>query len=200
MIIGAIVLAAGRSTRMGSNKLTADLGGKPVVAHVVDAIAAAGLPVPIVVTGYDAPAVEAVLADREARFVHATDHASGLSRSLAAGVLATPAEWDGVIICLGDMPMIRAALLRKLADRAVSGAIVVPCRNGRRGNPVLWTRPYFEQLLILQGDVGGKALIEAAAASVIQVECEDEGALIDADTPAALAELRAKYSEMDIKR
>ena len=104
--IGAIVLAAGRSTRMGgANKLLADLDGRPVIAHTVDAVLAAGLP-PVVVTGHMADAVRAALAGRAVRFVAAADYADGLSRSLAAGLAAAPAEWRAALIVLGDMPRI----------------------------------------------------------------------------------------------
>ncbi len=189
--VGAIILAAGRSTRMGgAHKLLEDWAGKPIIAHVVDAIAAAGLPPPVVVLGARAAAVKAALAGRPARFVTAVDHEAGLSRSLAAGIGALPATWRAAILCLGDMPRIEAELLAALA--AAAGAIVVPSFDGRRGNPVRWDRRFFAALMALEGDVGGKALLAEHAAAVVEIAAPSDAVHDDIDTPAALAALRAR--------
>ena len=136
---GAIILAAGQSRRMGANKLVADLDGKPIIAHVADAIDAAGLPPPIVVLGHDADPVRQALRDRSAAFVLAEDHAEGMARSLAAGIAAVPSAWDAAIICLGDMPLIPPLLLRRMADKASLTSIIIPTFEGRRGNPATGT-------------------------------------------------------------
>lgn len=193
LTVGAIVLAAGLSRRMGSNKLLADLGGRPLVAHVVAAIAAAEWPRPIVVTGHDAAPIENALSGHAASFVHAEDHAVGLSRSIAAGVSKIPDDWGAVAICLGDMPLIRPATLRGLAEHARHDAIVVPAYAGRRGNPVLWGRRYFGSLRSLDGDAGGRGLFTRYATNVVEVASDDPAVLVDADTPEALADLRKNF-------
>lgn len=192
--VGAIILAAGRSSRMGgSNKLLADLGGRPVVAHVRAAIADAGLPPPVVVLGNMAEPVRAAL-DGPAIFTTAPDFAEGLSRSLRAGIAAVPADWDSAIICLGDMPRIGAALLRTMAAAFRGGSeIVVPSWNGKRGNPVLWSRAHFPALATLSGDVGGKALLAELADHVTELPVDSDGILADIDTPEALAAARADF-------
>ena len=185
--VGALVLAAGRSTRMGdAHKLLAELGGKPVVAHIVDALAAAGLPPPVVVLGARGEDVRGALGTRPARYVDAPDYADGLSRSLAAGIAALPAGWSSVLICLGDMPRVDAATMRALADSA--GDVVVPTWEGKRGNPVRWSRRWFARLASLDGDIGGKALLSDA--EVTEIAATDNGVLIDVDTPEALAALQ----------
>lgn len=189
-LTGALVLAAGRSSRMGGpNKLLADLGGKPVLAHVLDAVAGAGLPA-LVVTGDRAGDVAALAAGTPT--VHAADHAEGLGRSLRAGIAAAPDDWQAAIVCLGDMPGITPALLRALAAQASPSAIVVPTFAGRRGNPVLWGRDHFARLRALDGDVGGKALLSEFAARVIEVAADGEAIFADIDTPEALAAARAR--------
>lgn len=193
--VGAIIMAAGRSRRMGSNKLLADLGGQPMVAHVVDAVRDAGWPPPVVVTGHDAPAIGHALAGRAVRLVHAPDHATGLSRSIAAGITAVPGDWAAAAICLGDMPLIRPELLRRLAAHAREDAIVLPLHAGRRGNPVLWGRDHFPALLTLDGDVGGRALFDRRADAIVEVVCDDATVLVDADTPDALSVLRKSFAE-----
>ena len=188
---GVIVLAAGASSRMGgAHKLLADWAGKPLIVHVVDAIAAAGLPPPIIVLGNRADAIRAAVANRVATFVTAKDCALGLAHSLRAGLAAAPGAWDAVLICLGDMPRIDAALLRALA--AAPGDVAVPVWAGKRGNPVRWSRRHFAALMAIEGDIGGKALLAALAVPPTEVPAASDAALDDIDTPAALAALRAR--------
>ena len=188
--VGAIILAAGRSSRMGNDhKLLADWQGKPLVVHVVDAIAAAGLPPPLVVLGARADEVRAAIGNRPARYVVAGDFAEGLSRSLRAGIAAVPADWSAALVCLGDMPRIEAATLQALA--AAPGDVALPVWNGKRGNPVRWSRRHFARLMALDGDVGGKAVL-ADAVTLTEVPATSDAVLDDIDTPAALAALRAR--------
>lgn len=194
--VGAVVLAAGRSTRFsGANKLLAALDGKPVLAHVLDALAAAGLPPPVVVLGHMADAVRAAADGRAARYITAPDHAAGLSRSLAAGIGAVPGGWRGALVCLADMPRVTPATYRALADAAVSdAAVAVPMFEGKRGNPVLWGRAWFARLARVSGDsggdVGGRALLGEIGGGVTEVAVDDAGILADVDTRAALAALQ----------
>jgi molybdenum cofactor cytidylyltransferase len=192
--VGAVLLVAGRSTRMGgANKLLADLGGAPVVARSFAAIAAAGLPA-LVVLGNMAAEVRAAIGER-ARFVEAPDFAEGLSRSLRAGIAAAPDDWRGAIVCLGDMPEVPPAVLVALvAAFRDPHAIVVPTFRGKRGNPVLWPRMHFARLTTLAGDVGGKALLAEFADHVVEVEVESEAVLTDIDTPDALEASRRRQS------
>jgi molybdenum cofactor cytidylyltransferase len=188
---GAIVLAAGRSSRMGGDhKLLADWRGKPLVAHVVDAIAAAGLPPPIVVLGTRAEAVRAALAGRPAVFVTAADHDLGLAHSLRAGLAAVPATWDAALVCLGDMPRIGPEVLAALAR--APGDVAAPAWQGKRGNPVRWGRRHFAALMALEGDIGGKALLAGLAVPPTEVAAPDDAIFDDVDTPEALSALRAR--------
>jgi molybdenum cofactor cytidylyltransferase len=189
--VGALILAAGRSTRMlCANKLLADLGGKPVVAHVADAVAEAGMPPPVVVLGHLASEVRAAFADRPATFVVAADFADGLSASLRAGLAAVPADWDAVLVCLGDMPVVTATTIRALVAAHRPGAIAVPVHDGQRGNPVLWDRAWFGALAGTTGDTGGKALLSRFRVNVIEIPAESRGVLIDVDTQADLSAIR----------
>lgn len=190
-LVGAIVLAAGRSTRMGANKLLADLGGKSVIAHVVDAVASARLPSPVVVVGHMAAEVRSALGDRQTTYVDAVDFADGMSRSLAAGLAAVPADWRAVLVVLGDMPRVTPATLAALAAVATNDVIAVPVCAGQRGNPLLWGRTHLPRLAALDGDVGGKALLAELGGYVVEIAVDDEGVLADVDTPEALAAMRS---------
>ncbi|WP_226895936.1 NTP transferase domain-containing protein [Polymorphobacter sp. PAMC 29334] len=194
--VGVIVLAAGRSTRMGAaNKLIADLDGKPVVAHVVDAIAAAGLPPPIVVVGHMAAAVRAALGDRPATYVTAPDFAEGMSRSLRTGLAAAPLDWRAAIIALGDMPSVDAETYAALAAAAIDRVpVVIPTWHGKRGNPLAWSRAHWTELSGVTGDGGGKVLLAALSDRLVELPVDDPGILADVDTPEALAALRLGVS------
>jgi molybdenum cofactor cytidylyltransferase len=192
--IAAVVLAAGRSTRMGGpNKLTAEINGKPLVRIAVEeALASRASPV-IVVTGHEREHVEASLAGLDVRLVHNPQYADGLGTSLKAGVAAVPAEADGVVICLGDMPQVKAALIDRLIaayDEEKGALVVAPTRDGQRGNPVLWSRRFFPDLMAVTGDVGARHVLASYTEAVVEVPVQEEGAFIDVDTPDALATAR----------
>jgi molybdenum cofactor cytidylyltransferase len=198
--VGAVVLAAGRSTRMGGpNKLLAEIGGKPLVRFVAEqALASRATPV-IVVTGHERAKVEAALAGLRVRFVHNPDYAAGLSTSLKAGLPALPPEADGVIVCLGDMPQVTAVLIDRMLeafDPARGALVVVPTIEGKRGNPVVWSRRFFPDLMTLEGDVGARHLIATYADAVAEVPLEDSAALTDVDTPDALQAVKAELERM----
>jgi molybdenum cofactor cytidylyltransferase len=191
----AIMLAAGRSTRMGGpNKLLASIAGKPLVRIAVEqALASRAEPV-VVVTGHERGSVEAALSDLNVRLVHNPDYALGLSTSLKAGLGAVPDDVDSAIVCLGDMPQVTTALIDRLIatfDPKRNALVVVPTIGGKRGNPVVWSRQFFPDLMRLDGDVGARHLIGANADVVAEVSFEDAGALIDVDTPEALVAVRA---------
>jgi molybdenum cofactor cytidylyltransferase len=198
--VAAIVLAAGRSTRMGGpNKLLAEIGGRPLVRIVAEqALASRAAPV-IVVTGHERAKVEAALAGLKLRLVHNPDYAAGLSTSLKAGLAALPPHVDGAIVCLGDMPQVTAALIDRLAeafDPERGALVVVPTIEGKRGNPVVWSRRFFPDLMALEGDVGARHLIAAYADVVAEVPVEDAAALTDVDTPDALLAVKAELERM----
>ena len=197
--VAAIVLAAGRSSRMGPrNKMTTPVDGVPMVVRAVDtALASRAEPV-IVVTGHDQEAVEDLVAGRPVTVVYNADYAKGLSTSLKTGLAALPDVAEGALVCLADMPRVSPAMLDRLIDAFdpdQSRAIVVPTWAGRRGNPVLWGRRFFGEMRRLAGDVGAKHLIGEHDAVVAEIEMPDDGILIDVDTPAALADLLPEQTD-----
>jgi molybdenum cofactor cytidylyltransferase len=193
--VAALVLAAGRSTRMGGpNKLIAEIAGKPLVRIAAEqALASRAAPV-VVVTGHERAQVEAALTGLKLELVHNPDYAEGLSSSLKIGLAALPAAVAGAIVCLADMPQVTTAVINRLvtAFNPEQGAlVVVPTSRGKRGNPVVWARRFFPDLVALHGDVGARHLIGANAEFVTEVALEDSAVLIDIDTPDALIAARA---------
>jgi molybdenum cofactor cytidylyltransferase len=191
--IAAVVLAAGLSSRMGSNKLLAEWRGKPLVRWTVEtALASEARPV-IVVTGHESAKIEAALKGLDVRFVHNLHFAAGLSSSLRAGIHAVPANCDGAIVLLGDMPEISQSLI----DRMIAAfsppdgrSICVAVHENKRGNPVLWAQRFFPEIKTLSGDMGARELLAGHDELICEVEA-DGAALRDIDTPDALAALRA---------
>jgi molybdenum cofactor cytidylyltransferase len=194
--VAAVVLAAGRSTRMGAvNKMLAEIGGKPLVRIAAEqAIASRAKPV-IVVTGHEREKVEDTLKGLPVRLVHNPDFSEGLGSSLKAGIAAVPAEADAAIICLGDMPQVDAVLIDRLIaafDPGRGALIVVPSIDGRRGNPVVWSRRFFHDLMSIQGDIGARHLIGNYSEAVVEVPVAGEAALTDVDTPESLSAVKAE--------
>jgi len=194
--VAAVVLAAGRSTRMGGpNKLLADIARRPLVRIAAEeALASRAKPV-IVVTGHQREQVEKALAGLPVELVHNPDFADGLGTSVRAGIAAVPADADGAIVCLGDMPQVDAGLIDRLIaafDPDQGALVVMPTFEGRRGNPVLWSRRFFPDLTAIEGDVGARHLIGRYSEAVVEVPLEGKAALVDVDTPEALVGVRAE--------
>ena len=196
--VAAVVLAAGRSQRLGRNKLLTPLAGKAVIAHVVDAVLASRARPVVVVTGHQADEVRAVLAGREVRFVHNPDFATGMASSLRSGIAAL-GDPAGALVCLGDMPLVGAHHLNALIDAfdpAADETILVPTWERKRGNPVLWSRRHFEELTAITGDVGARGLLDRHAGAIRSVAMPDDGITLDADTDAALELLAARLGRI----
>lgn len=192
--VAAVVLAAGRSSRMAPhNKLLVPDGtGRPMVARVVDgALASRARPV-LVVTGHRGGEVAAALGGRPVQVVVAPDFAAGLSASLRTGLAAVPGGCAAALVCLGDMPLVTGAMIDRLIeahDPLEGRAIIVPTCRGKRGNPVLWDRQFFPEIAALTGDGGARPLLERHSEWVAEVELGDDAVLRDFDTVESLATL-----------
>lgn len=195
LTVGAVVLAAGFSSRMGVNKLLLDLGGAPVVRHTVEAVLAAGLPV-LVMLGNAADAVTAVLGGLPIEIRRAERFAEGMGATLADAAQALPAAWDGALVMLGDMPAIDPETIRQVVaafDPARGRDIVYPTFEETRGHPVLWGRAHFAALAALRGDAGARGLLTANRLRSLAVPVDDPGVLADVDTPESYAALQAAW-------
>ncbi len=191
--VSAIVLAAGKSSRMGTNKLLADYRGQPLLRVTVANLRASAADEIIVVTGNEHGKVQAALEGLAVRFVYNSRYADGLSTSLRAGVEAA-AGAEAVLVCLGDMPLVKPATIDRLIaafNPVEHRSIIVPTHKGEWGNPVLWGQEHFGRLASLEGDKGARSLIGDLKSEATDVETADAGILQDADTPEALERLRS---------
>lgn len=197
--IAAIVLAGGASSRTApAHKLLApDATGLPMIARTLRAVTASRADPVVVVLGHRAAeirqaALQGLRPDRRPHFISAPDHAHGLSRTLAAGVQAAMDDptITGALICLGDMPLVGTALLDAMmatfhTHPGCPG--VLATHEGRRGNPVLWSRALFPALMAGEGDSGARHLLAQHAPAMPRVAAGAEIAA-DFDTPERLSE------------
>ncbi len=192
--VAAVLLAAGRSSRMGGpNKLLATFGGVPLARLSAARLAASGARPVVVVTGHSGTAVRAAIGDIPVRLVDNPDFAQGLASSLKAGIaaLGRPAGNgpDGVLVALADMPGVGTADYDRMiaAFRRHGGKVVVRATaSGQRGNPVILPAGLAARVGELEGDTGARHLIETGGLEIVDVEL-GEAARLDVDTPEALA-------------
>lgn len=190
-MISAIVLAAGRSLRMGQRKLLLDLDGKPLVRWAVDGV----LPFVddvIAVTGPDDASVRDALAGLRLRFAVNPRPEEGQGATIAAGAQALGPAADGALVALGDQPWLPAEVVPALLEkfRTSGAAIVAPVYRGVQGTPVLFAASVFPELRALTGDAGAKPVVQRDAARVARVAFDVEMPL-DVDTPDDLARAMA---------
>ena len=183
-MIAALVLAAGSSRRMGQPKLLLDLAGRPVVRHVVEALLRSSVDEVIVVVGPNASAMRAALARLPVRLIENPEHETGMASSMRVGLAACKPDADAALIVLGDQPFQQPDLFDRLIDvyRTSGKPIVVPLYAGQRGNPVLFDRSLFGELLAQQGDQGGRAVLAAHPEMVEAVAIESTDQQRDLDT------------------
>jgi molybdenum cofactor cytidylyltransferase len=176
--IGAVVLAAGRGTRFGGDKVVAPWRGTAVVRHVVDRLACAGLSPIVVVAAPGADEVRRVLEGTEAQVVENARRDDGLSASLRCGVESLDANIDAFVVALGDQPEIAPAVVAHMVEiwRNSNAAAVVPAYRDGRGNPVLFDDTMRRHLTRLTGDAGARGLLEQMGERVVAVP-------VDADAP-----------------
>ncbi|NRG16574.1 NTP transferase domain-containing protein [Rhizobiales bacterium] len=188
--VAGVQLAGGQSRRMGAvNKLLAEIGGKPLVRLAAETALASGLSGLTVVTGHMREDVEKALSGLDISLAHNPDYGEGIASTIRRGIRAVPEDADAALVLLSDMPGLTGEMIDLIIaayDPGGGKTIVVPTVAGKRGNPVLWDRRYFADLLRLEGDTGARHLIARHAGQVAEVEI-GEAARLDVDTPEALA-------------
>lgn len=188
--IDAVILAAGASSRMGNrHKLLARINGRPLVRIVAEEALASCVASVTVVVGHRADEVRLALHGLHLNIVENPAYASGLSSSIRAAVAALPRESDAAVILLADMPDVTATVIDAVAaefDPDTGTHVVVPTYDGRQGNPVLWSRRFFADLMALEGDKGARDLIRSNSDAAAWVEA-GPAVLNDLDTPDEMA-------------
>jgi molybdenum cofactor cytidylyltransferase len=184
--ICGILLAAGASTRFGSDKLLYPLGDGRSVAVTALANLRAAIPQVIAVVRPGVPVLEHRLSEAGATVVVCADADQGMGTSLAMAVSVSGAT-GGWVIALGDMPYVQPQTITKTAAALAAGApIVAPCYHGERGHPVGFSARFRRELEALRGDEGARALLKQYAHMLQLFDVDDPGVRRDIDTPADL--------------
>jgi CTP:molybdopterin cytidylyltransferase MocA len=189
-VIGGLVLAAGRSSRFGGRpKQLAMLDGRPLLEHVLMAMASAQLDRVAVVLGAHAEEVREGVPLHGAEAVVCDDWATGMGASLQAGVRAL-SDCDAVAVTLGDQPRISShAVARVVSQRGADELAVRATYGGVPGHPVLLEKTLLSRVIELSGDAGARELLHGVP--IREVACDGLGSPDDIDTPEALAALQA---------
>ncbi|MEH6546670.1 MAG: nucleotidyltransferase family protein, partial [Sneathiella sp.] len=194
--VAILILAAGQSRRMGQdNKLLAQIGGKPMFRHVAEQALKSNASGVFAVTGHERDDIEKVIEDLDIKTFHNPDFADGLSSSLKTGFRALSKQYDGILVCLGDMPFIKAELFNQLIstfDVEEGRSIVVPTYQGKRGNPVLIASLFAPEIATVTGDIGAKSLIAENEHVVFNLDIDANSIFTDIDTPEALKNLQQR--------
>jgi molybdenum cofactor cytidylyltransferase len=195
--VAAIVLAAGGSTRMGELKQLLPLGDQPMVRHTTATVCAAGLGQVVVVVGAQAEAVQQAVAGLPVDVTVNEDWAAGMSTSLQAGLRLLQPHIRAVLVVLADQPELSPELLWTLIARyeASGAAIVAPFYQGQRGNPVLFDRAMFPELLAIRGDQGGRELFLRHKEEVERVDMDDMAVILDVDTRQDYEQVKGLYRD-----
>lgn len=189
--VTGILLAAGSARRMGSSKVLLPWYDRPLVRHLAEIALSSDLAEVIVVIGHQAAEVQTALRDLPVRIVHNPAYADGQSTSLHAGLAAVNQDARAAMVLLADQPLLTTAVIDALlvAFRGSQAPIIAACAGGRRGNPVLFARELFPELMTISGDEGARSVVSARRAQVHCVEV-DHTVFADVDTPEEYAALR----------
>ncbi len=190
--IGGIVLAAGRSSRMGEPKQLLALGGKILLQRTLENVRASQAQDIVLVLGFAAEAITSQLSTEGVKVVINPDHQQGMGTSLRTGVAALDPQTRAALVVLADQPFVSPATLDQIINqyRESEGQIVIPMYRGFRGNPVLLDRSVFPEVMSLSGDIGCRAIFGDHLDGIVKVAVDDIGILLDIDTPEDLARWR----------
>lgn len=183
--VSAILLAAGKSERMGQNKLLMPFEGGTVIGRTLDNLLASRIGEIVVVLGSRARDIGEALGKRDVTLVLNPNYARGMSTSLITGLQMVSKQARFVMVALGDQPFVKPETYDKLIDAALKTdkGVVVPVFKKQRGNPILIHAGYIPEVLRFTGDVGGRELLTQYPQDVLEVKVPDEGLVINVNTP-----------------
>jgi molybdenum cofactor cytidylyltransferase len=183
-LVSAILLAAGKSERMGQNKLLLPFGGRTVIQCTLDSLIASRAGEVIVVLGSRAQEINTSIGNRRALMTVNTNFAKGMSTSLITGIDIVRSQARFVMIALADQPLITTSIYNKLIEAALNTqkGIILPTFKGERGNPIVISTAYRADLLKQTGDIGGRELLKIYPDDILEVAVDSEGVLVNINT------------------
>ncbi len=183
-LVSAILLAAGKSERMGQNKLLLPFGGRTVIQRTLDSLIASRAGEVIVVLGSRAQEINQSIGNRRALVVLNPNFSKGMSTSLITGLGMVNSRARFVMVALGDQPLITPRVYNQLIEAAFNTekGIIIPTCKGERGNPIVISTRYRAEMLKQTGDIGGRELLKAHPDDVLEVPVDCEGVVVNINT------------------
>lgn len=180
-MVSAILLAAGESQRMGRPKQLLPFGSSTILGKTIDNLLSSRADEVIVVLGTRAGAMKQVIAGRQVKVVVNPDYRKGMSASLIAGLERVDSKAQWVMVALADQPLIDKDTYNRLIEEALGCdmGIILPTYRSKRGNPVIFSIKYKDELLGLEGDVGGREILRKHPDDILEVAVGSEGVTID---------------------
>ena len=184
-MICAMVLAAGRSRRMGVQKLLLPFGSKTVITHIVDQLTESSVDEVHVVVGCQGKRVSRELSGRPVSIVNNSNYKSGMLSSVRCGLHAMAQQCRAVLVALGDQPSVTTKLIDQMlqAFASTEKQILVPLYHGKRGHPIMFSADYREEILTHYDDVGLRGLLHAHKDDIFELPVTASGVLSDMDYP-----------------
>ena len=194
--ISGIILAAGRSERMGQIKQLLPFRGRPLLAHSVETALGSSLNEVVVVLGHGAAQIKEAVAFGHARVLINEGHKAGQSSSMIAGLSCVSDRTTAALFLLGDQPLLSREVVNRIIQeyKQTNAWIIIPTYHGKRGNPVLVSHNLFARLMSIHGDLGAREVFKEFAEKIKEVEVDDACILRDIDT---LEDYKNLLSETD---
>ena len=196
-MICAVVLAAGESQRMGSQKLLLPFGGKTVIGHVVDELRGSDIEAVYVVVGHQGKRISDELSGRAVTIVTNPDYKRGMLSSVRCGLQALPQECETVLVALGDQPAITSELVNVMvqAFSSTDKGILVPMYQGKRGHPLLFSISYRDEIVTSFDNIGLRGLLHAHPDDIFELNVSTPTILSDMDHPEDYRRELASFEE-----
>lgn len=196
-MICAIVLAAGYSSRMGTQKLLLPIGQGTVISHIVNQLIKSKVIKTYVVVGHQADQVTKELSDLPVTIIHNPEYKSGMLSSVRAGLLNIPDKCEAVFVVLGDQPSISSAIIDEMIRlfSIKEKKIIVPVFNGNRGHPVLLSTIYKDEILKNFNDIGLRGILQVHDSDLYEMSVSDSSVLMDMDYPRDYQREAEKYKQ-----
>lgn len=172
----------------GQNKLLQTIHGMPMIKKVAQSVLNSNLETVYIIIGHEAKLIRQCISDELVHWVENPAWSSGMASSIRYGIKALKNNYDGAMILLGDMPFIESIMINQLLALYQKKKIVVPVKDGRQGNPVLFSSAFFADLKLLGGDKGAKPIIKKNPDSVIIANVLRDTIFHDLDTPDQIKE------------
>lgn len=201
--VGAVVLAGGKSERMGTSKQLLPFAGKTVIEHIVSIILSSRVSETVVVLGHRPERITSLLDEYNVSIVENVHYERGMLSSLRAGLYQAPETWDGILVTLGDQPSLGAEVIDSLIAQfeGYPEGIHVPAYEGRRGHPLLLSARFRDEIMSKHDDEGLRGLLRAHPERVRQFPCESASVLDDMDYPEDYRrEVRAFEERQETRR